>query len=206
MIREQRFVVGNLGDVVLIEPADGGTHAAVICVQAPSVEPLGAAQSAQQLACDEFVTAVPDGDRFAADVAAKTATLRDWLNTQPSIRPNRIAVWAFGDVGLHAAAVPGLAAAVVFLSDSDADSGGDWWPDVDPAAIRCPLLLVLYTRLANDAEQIGSLRDLLAGAHVRYEIQTYPGSSTPGQPRAFDATTVADAWDLVSAFLHRSLD
>ena len=206
MIRERRSTVGDLGDVVLAEPDDGEPHAAVICVQASAVELLEADQNAQQLAADEFVTAVPDRDRFASDVTARTAELRDWLNVQPNVRPNRIAVWAFGgDVGPRAAAVPGLAAAVVVLSDADANSGGDWWSDVDPATIRCPLLLVLYTRLAKDAEQIRSLRDMFADAHVRYEIQTYPGSDAPGHARVFDAATVADAWDLVCAFLHRSL-
>ena len=207
MIREQHFAVGDLGDVALIEPSDGEPHAAVICVQTPSIQLLDPAQSAKQLACDEFVIAVPDSARFATDVAAHTAALRDWLDVQTNVRPNRIAIWAFGgDIGPQAAVVPGLAAAVIFLSDSDADAGGHWWPDVDPAAVRCPLLLVLYTHLADDSEQVRSLRDMFAAAHVRAEVQTYAGTDAPTQGRVFDAAAVADAWDLVAAFLHRSLE
>ena len=209
MNAERHATVGSCGDVLIVEPSGDAPHAAVICVQAASIEVPEALRSAQLLAGDRYVTIVPDRGAFVADVPARTAELRDWLNTQPNVRPNHIAVWTFGGtIGAVAAAVPGLAASVIFQSDADADESGDWWPAVDPAAIRCPLLLVLFTQLADDAEQIRSLRDNLTRARVRFELQTYPvaGDIAPAPSRPFDAKSVADAWDLVGAFLGRSLD
>ncbi|MGB8265248.1 MAG: dienelactone hydrolase family protein [Candidatus Velthaea sp.] len=155
---------------------------------------------------------------FAAAGAVTKASLRadvkaalEWLNAQDFVRFNHVATWGFcfgGTVAFVTATLGGLSAAIAFYGGNIAGPLPDGEPaPIDEAAqIQTPLLLVFGGQDTYiPAEAVEKIRQALTAAGKRFQVQVYPN-----QGHAFfrdssatlqSSEDVADAWDLVQAFL-----
>jgi carboxymethylenebutenolidase len=130
----------------------------------------------------------------------------DWLNTRPAVRFGHVATWGFGaTLGIVAATIPGVDAAIVFEEGSTVFDD-DCFADIE--RIRAPLLLIFT---AEDGETkptcVSHLENALQAANKSILLQRYPpAEKTRGfGVSAFPAAIIADAWDLVQAFLQRTM-
>ncbi|GAC1403179.1 MAG: dienelactone hydrolase family protein [Candidatus Velthaea sp.] len=159
---------------------------------------------------------------FAAAGQVSRATLRadvsaamDYLNAQDFVANNHIATWGFcfgGSVAFVTATLPGLSAAIAFYGGSIAGPFPNGEPEglADVAQVRAPLLLAFGGKDAYiPAEAVERTRKALTDAKKHFQIQVYPD-----QDHAFfrdssavldSSKDVADAWDLVQAFLKEHL-
>lgn len=142
-----------------------------------------------------------------ADVSAA----RDYLNAQDIVATNHIATWGFcfgGSTAFVTATLPGLSAAICFYGGMIASPFPSGEPEglVDAPDIRTPLLLAYGGQ--DDyipAEAIERTRAALTAAGKHFQIQVYPNVGHAFFRDSSEALTssseVADAWDLVQAFL-----
>jgi carboxymethylenebutenolidase len=176
-----------------------------------------------------------NGFRAAAAVTKETlradvGAAIDWLNEQPFVAFNHIATWGFcfgGAVAFVTATLRGISGAICFYGGSIAKPMPDGEPPAlaDAAEIRCPLLLVYGGKDEHiPASDIEQTQAALTAAHKEFEVQVYPDQGhaffrdSGSMRRETDAATksfvpdaegtahaVADAWDLVEAFLSKHL-
>ena len=149
----------------------------------------------------------------SATVEDDVALTRDWLNEHGYVAHGKVATWGFGVGGAVAfmgGMLPGISAAIAFYGQSitkGLPDGGDA-PIKDADRIRAPLLLVFGGADTQIGEpEIERIRTRLAAAGKTAEVQIYPsvGHSFFRQDLGTIATReIADAWDLVVAFLRRS--
>ncbi|MBV9148850.1 MAG: dienelactone hydrolase family protein [Candidatus Eremiobacteraeota bacterium] len=157
------------------------------------------------------------GFEVAATVSRKTlredvAAAIDFLNCQDYVKKSKIATWGFcfgGTVAFLTATLPGLAAAVCFYGGNIAQPLPVGEPEAlaDAKDIQCPLLLVYgeddpYI----SAQDVARTNRALAEAGKRFQIQEYPGVGHAffrESSEHMHSAVVADAWDLVQAFLKR---
>ncbi|PZR58316.1 MAG: hypothetical protein DLM50_04180 [Candidatus Meridianibacter frigidus] len=156
-------------------------------------------------------------ETLRADVAAAIA----WLDAQDFVKAGRIASWGFcfgGAVAFVTATLPDLAGAICFYGGSIAAPFPNGEPEglADASQIRASLLLA-YGEEDQwiTAEQIERTRDALQSAGKNFQIQVYPRvghaffrdsseSMDPERPQDTQhAAVVADAWNLVQAFLKK---
>lgn len=159
---------------------------------------------------------------FAAAAKVTRATMKadisaavDYLNTQDFVSFNHVATWGFcfgGSVAFISATLPGLAGAICFYGGMIASPFPSGEPEAlaDVADVRSPLLLAFGGKDAYiPAEAVEKISAGLTGAHKKFKIQVYPD-----QDHAFfrdssavidSSRDVADAWDLVQAFLKEHL-
>ena len=145
-----------------------------------------------------------------------TAASLDWLKQQDFVKAEKVAVWGFcfgGTVAFNAATLPGLAGSICFYGTSIASPMPNGEAEALSLApeIKCPLLLVFGG--ADDyvgSEQIDRIRRTLDDAGKDFEIQVYPTAahaffrgSTEHIGTSNHSEVVADAWNLVQAFLKR---
>lgn len=139
-----------------------------------------------------------------------------WLNQQTFVKPGKVATWGFcfgGAVAFVTAVLPGLKGAVCFYGGSIAkpmpDGGAEGLADAKD--INVPLLLVYG---GSDqwitVEDIERTREALESAGKEFQIQIYPDESHAFFRGSSDqlgtsshSQAVADAWDLVRAFLKK---
>jgi carboxymethylenebutenolidase len=143
-----------------------------------------------------------------------TATM-DWLNAQDFVKFNHIATWGFcfgGTVAFLSATLEGVACAISFYGGSIASPmpNGDAAMLTETPNLKAPLLLAFG---GNDdyipQTDVENIRTTLTAAHKRFQIQVYPDmghaffrdSSASLDDGDEKAKCVADAWDLVQAFL-----
>lgn len=144
-------------------------------------------------------------DTIRADVRAAI----DWLDDQSIVHVGRIATLGFGlDVGVTAATVPGITAAIAFDGGTSAPDDRAIDAGYDANHIHEPLLLVYAAeseeRKPHGVERIEqSLRS--AGKHFMLQRYPQPDEMQGFGATAFPASTIADAWDLVEAFLGRNI-
>ena len=155
---------------------------------------------------------------FAAAGKVTRATMRadltaaiDYLNGQDFVVFNHIATWGFcfgGSVAFISATLPGVSTAICFYGGSIAAP----FPSGEPAGladvneIRCPMLLAFGGK--DDyiaAEAVGRISAALTEAHKKFRLQVYPNEGHAffrDSSAAMDSSQdVADAWDLVQAYL-----
>jgi carboxymethylenebutenolidase len=158
---------------------------------------------------------------FKAAAALTKANLRtdvaaaiDWLNAQPYVATGRVATWGFclgGTVAFVTATLPGLAAAVSFYGGHIAQPMPDGEPEplADVSEIRAPILLAFGGKddyIPQSA--VERIRAALTAANKKFEIQVYPDCGHAffrESSASMNSADVADAWDLVQAFLARYL-
>ncbi len=149
-----------------------------------------------------------------ATLRADVGAARDYLNTLDFVRNNHIATWGFcfgGTTAFITATLPGLSAAVCFYGGMIASPFPNGEPEgiADAAEIKTPLLLVYGGKDAYiPAEAIARTEAALKAAGKKYQLQVYPDQDHAffrESSNALDATDVADAWDLVQAFLKEHL-
>ncbi len=155
---------------------------------------------------------------FAAAGGVTKATLRadikaaiEWLNAQAYVHRNRIATWGFcfgGTVAFVTATLDGLCGAICFYGGNIAQAlpDGEAAPIGEAAAIQTPLLLAFGGKDEYiPAEAIEKIREALTAAGKNFRIQVYPDQGHAffrDSIDAFDSSAdIADAWDLVQAFL-----
>jgi len=155
---------------------------------------------------------------FAAAGKVTRATMKadlcaaiDYLNAQDYVDFNHIATWGFcfgGSVAFISSTLPGLCSAICFYGGSIAAPfpSGEPAAIADVSAVRCPILLAFGGK--DDyisAAAVGQIAKALTDGHKRFQLQVYPE-----QGHAFfrdssaaleSSRDVADAWDLVQAFL-----
>jgi len=148
------------------------------------------------------------------EACADVAAARDWLNEQPFVSSNHVAIWGFGFGGTIAfvtATLAGINAAVVFYGQSITGlmPSNEPAPLEDVKQIRAPLLLVFggQDRLIShgDVELIGHE---LTAHHKTFDVQLYPNvghSFFRNTPDTQSTREASDAWDLVQAFFHKHL-
>lgn len=150
-----------------------------------------------------------------ATMKADVSAAIDYLNTQDFVDFNHIATWGFcfgGAVAFISSTLPGLCCAVCFYGGSIAAP----FPSGEPAAIedvadvRCPILLAFGGQ--DDyipAEAVGRIAKALTDAHKKFRLQVYPDAGHAffrDSAAALESSRdVADAWDLVQAFLKEHL-
>lgn len=133
----------------------------------------------------------------------------DWLNDQPGVHVGHIATLGFGlDVGMAAATVRGIVAAIAFEGGRTAPDDPAIEAGYDATHVHEPLLLMYAAK--NEEEKprgVERIEQAMRGAGKRITLQWYPQpDETQGLgTAAFPADTIADAWDLVRAFLQRKL-
>jgi carboxymethylenebutenolidase len=75
--------------------------------------------------------------------------------------------------------------------------------DVD--SVRCPILLVFGGKDEYiTPDKVGRISAALTAAHKKFQLQVYPDAGHAffrDSSSAMDSSDVADAWDLVQAFL-----
>jgi carboxymethylenebutenolidase len=139
----------------------------------------------------------------------------DYLNAQDFVRFNHLATWGFcfgGSVAFISATLPGLSAAVSFYGGSVAAPfpSGEPAAIADAAEVRCPILLAFGGQ--DDyipADAVGATAKALTDAHKKFRLQVYPDSGHAffrDSSASMDSSQdVADAWELVQAFLGEHL-
>jgi carboxymethylenebutenolidase len=155
---------------------------------------------------------------FAAAAHVTRATMKadisaaiDYLNTLDFVSFNHVATWGFcfgGSVAFISATLPGLSAAVSFYGGMIAAPFPSGEPEAlaDVADVRCPILLAFGGKDAYiPAAAVEKISAGLTAAHKKFELQVYPDSDHAffrDSSAAIDSSKdVADAWDLVQAFL-----
>jgi len=154
-----------------------------------------------------------------ANLTADLTAAIDWLNEQSFVHFNHIATWGFcfgGTVAFFSATLEGLSGAVSFYGGHITNPlpGGEPPMLADAAHIKAPLLLAFggqddYIPPA----AIEQIRTTLTADHKKFQIQVYPNvghaffrdSSSAMGGGDETAQVVADAWDLVQAFLQEHL-
>lgn len=155
---------------------------------------------------------------FAAAAKVTRATMKadlaaaiDYLNAQGYVHFGHIATWGFcfgGSIAFESATMPGLSAAIAFYGGMIAAPFPSGEPEAlsDVADIRCPILLAFggkdeYIPPAS----VDRISTALRAANKRFQIQIYPDCGHAFFRDSSDALDssqdVADAWDLVQAFL-----
>lgn len=160
---------------------------------------------------------------FGAAAKVTRATMRadilaaiDYLNAQDFVNFGHIATWGFcfgGSVAFESATYLGLSAAVSFYGGMIAAPFPSGEPEAlaDVEAIRCPILLAFggQDEYISPA-MVGRIQAALTDAHKKFELQLYPDSGHAffrDSSQDMDSSKdVADAWDLVQAFLRQHLD
>lgn len=142
-----------------------------------------------------------------ADIRAAT----DYLNKQDYVAFNHIATWGFcfgGTVAFISATLPGIAAAICFYGGMIAAPFPSGEPEAlaDVAEIRSPLLLAFGGKDDHiPAAAVARITNSLTEAHKKFQLQVYPEQGHAFFRDSSDAMDssqdVADAWDLVQAFL-----
>ncbi len=142
-----------------------------------------------------------------ADVAAAV----DYLNGLDAVTFGHLVTWGFcfgGSVAFVTSTLPGLSGAICFYGGMIAAPFPSGEPEglADVNDVRCPLLLAFGGQDQYiTADMVARIRTALTDAHKKFEIQVYPE-----QDHAFfrdssavidSSKDVADAWDLVQAFL-----
>ncbi len=159
---------------------------------------------------------------FAAAAKVTRATMKadigaamDYLNGQDFVVFNHIATWGFcfgGAVAFISATLPGLCCAICFYGGSIAAPFPSGEPEgiADVADLRCPVLLAFGGK--DDyisADAVGRIAKALTDAHKKFRLQVYPDAGHAffrDSSSAMDSSQdVADAWDLVQAFLAEHL-
>jgi carboxymethylenebutenolidase len=159
----------------------------------------------------DYLRGKPVAEGFtSADVVSDLAAARDWLNEQAYVQHGKIATWGVGQGGaaaFMAASLPGFAAAIVFYGQTIARQlpDGTAAPIHTAEQLRTPLLLV-FGGIDEQItyEDIKRIETRLDAAGKHYQVQIYPsvGHSFFREDRDTVATReIADAWDLVQAFL-----
>jgi carboxymethylenebutenolidase len=155
---------------------------------------------------------------FAAAGNVTRATMKaditgavDYLNTQDFVKFGRIATWGFcfgGSVAFESATLAGLCAAVSFYGGQIVGPLPSGEPELlgDVKDIRCPLLLVFGGRDAHiTSDTVGRITTALTEAHKKFQVQVYPDEDHAFFRDSSDvmdsSQDVADAWELVQAFL-----
>ncbi len=151
-----------------------------------------------------------------ATMFADLSAARDYLNTQDFVKFGRLATWGFcfgGSVAFESATLPGLCAAVSFYGGMIAAPFPSGEPEAlaDVAALRCPILLAFGGKDEYiTSEAVERIRAALTAAHKKFELQVYPDEGHAffrESSSAMDSSqSVADAWDLVQAFLREHTD
>jgi len=151
-----------------------------------------------------------------ATLAADLRATIDYLNEQDYVKFGHIATWGFcmgGTVAFESATLPGLAAAVSFYGGMIAAPFPSGEPEAlaDVADIRCPILLAFGGKDAYiTPAMVERIRAALTAAHKRFQLQVYPDQDHAffrDSSEALDSSTdVADAWELVQAFLREHID
>ncbi len=152
-----------------------------------------------------------------AGLAADLTAAIDWLNAQDYVHFGRIATWGFcfgGTVAFFSATLEGVVAAISFYGGHITNPLPSGEPPMlaDAAKIKAPLLLAFGGK--DDyipPAAIEEIRTTLTADHKRFEIQVYPDeghaffrdSSSAMSLGDDKAQCVADAWDLVQAFLSK---
>ncbi len=151
-----------------------------------------------------------------ATMFADLSAARDYLNTQDFVNFGHIATWGFcfgGSVAFESATLPGLCAAISFYGGMIAAPFPSGEPEAltDVAALRCPILLVFGGK--DDyitAEAVERIRAALTAAHKKFQLQVYADEGHAffrESASVIDSSrSVADAWDLVQAFLREHAD
>ncbi|MDP9017052.1 MAG: dienelactone hydrolase family protein, partial [Candidatus Eremiobacteraeota bacterium] len=135
-----------------------------------------------------------------------------WLNEQDFVKPGKVATWGFcfgGTVAFLTANLPGLAGAICFYGGSIAAP----MPNGEPEAlatvedIRVPLLLAYGGQDAwITMDHINRTRAALDAAGKDFQMQIYPTVGHAffrGSSSDLQSDTVADAWNVVQAFLKK---
>jgi carboxymethylenebutenolidase len=155
---------------------------------------------------------------FAAAGQVTRATMKadltaaiDYLNKQDFVKFGHIATWGFcfgGSVAFESATLAGLSAAVSFYGGSIAAPFPSGEPEAlsDVADIRCPILLAFGGKDQYiTPDMVGRITAALTAAHKRFRVQVYPDEDHAFFRDSSDVLDsnqdVADAWDLVQAFL-----
>jgi carboxymethylenebutenolidase len=162
----------------------------------------------------------PEGlkNGFAAAGKVTRATLKadvgaalDYLNKLDAVKFGRVATWGFcfgGSVAFISATLPGLSAAIAFYGGSIAAPFPSGEPEAlaDVNDIRSPIFLAFGGKDAYiTPDKVERIRAALTQAHKKFQIQVYPDADHAFFRESSDdldsSTVVADAWDLVQAFL-----
>jgi carboxymethylenebutenolidase len=146
-----------------------------------------------------------------ATMKADLAAAIDYLNTQEYVHFGHIATWGFcfgGSVAFESATVPGLAAAISFYGGMIAAPFPSGEPEAlaDVADIKCPILLAFGGQDEYiPASAIDRISAALTAADKKFQLQVYPDVGHAffrDSSNVLDSSKdVADAWDLVQAFL-----
>jgi carboxymethylenebutenolidase len=155
---------------------------------------------------------------FAAAANVTRATMKadlgaaiDYLNAQDFVRFGHIVTWGFcfgGSVAFESATLRGLSGAVSFYGGMIAAPFPSGEPEAlaDVDEVSCPMLLVFGGK--DDyitAAMVERIEAALTAAHKRFQVQVYPnvGHAFFRDSSAVmdESGEVADAWELVQAFL-----
>jgi len=155
------------------------------------------------------------GNVTRATMKADITAAIDYLNAQDFVNFGRLATWGFcfgGSVAFESATLAGLCGAISFYGGSVAAPFPSGEPEAlaDVAAIRCPILLAFGGKDQYiTAEQVGRITTALTAAHKRFQVQVYPDADHAFFRDSSDvidsSADVADAWDLVQAFLREHI-
>jgi carboxymethylenebutenolidase len=146
-----------------------------------------------------------------ATMLADLSAAIDYLNTQDFVKFGHLATWGFcfgGSVAFESATLTGLSAAISFYGGSIAAPFPSGEPEAlaDTPNLRCPLLLVFGGKDDYiEPAKVERIRTTLSAAGKRFEVQVYPDEGHAffrDSSAVIDSSqSVADAWDLVQAFL-----
>lgn len=155
------------------------------------------------------------GNITRATIRADLTASIDYLNSQSFVKSGHLATWGFcfgGTMAFESATVAGLSAAIAFYGGNIAAPLPSGEPEVlaDVNEIRVPLLLAFGGK--DDyitAEIVERIRTALTAAHKDFEIKLYPEQGHAFFRDSSAALTtsadVADAWNLVQAFLQKHI-
>lgn len=151
------------------------------------------------------------GNVTRASMKADLSAALDYLNDQDFVKFGHVATWGFcfgGSVAFESATMPGLCAAVAFYGGSIAAPFPSGEPEAlaDVADVRAPILLVFGGKDAYiTPDMVGRISTALSNAHKKFQLQVYPDQDHAffrDSSAALDSSAdVADAWELVQAFL-----
>lgn len=226
---------GSLPALLYRPRAEGPWPAVVLAAEAYGINTF-TRRVAATLAHLGYVTLVPDYYRgegptdpegyldftevleFIGDLDFRRAThdviaAIDYLQDQPSVRPDRVAVWGYctgATLAMLAAALrPDLAAAVLFFPSQPTFDALDAKRPVHPVDllwnVGCPLLLIYGDQdPVMSPDQLSALGERLDEWGIAHTIKIYPGAghafSAPVAPLRHDASDRA-AWADAARFL-----
>jgi carboxymethylenebutenolidase len=150
-----------------------------------------------------------------ATMLADVSAAIDYLNAQPFVKFGHLATWGFcfgGSVAFESATLAGLCAVVSFYGGSIAAPFPCGEPEAlaDVNSLRAPILLAFGGKDPYiTADQVERIRTALTEAGKKFQIQVYPDEDhaffRDSSATLQSSAAVADAWDLVQAFLGEHL-